>query len=53
MNKILRWMFKPYKHDIAGAYLHYGVGYTGMELNHNLCPGGRVIHNGMGYNGLE
>lgn len=51
MNNILKLLFKRYNsEDIAGAYIHYGVGYTGMDIIDYVD--GRVIHNGVGYNGL-
>jgi hypothetical protein len=31
MSKILRWIFRPYKPNIEGMYIHNGVGYGGLD----------------------
>lgn len=50
MSKLFRLIFTKYEEDDYAAYIHSGVGYTGVDYSPDKHA--RKKHHGVGYNGL-
>ena len=52
MNRVLRWIFRPYEEDLVARYVHNGVGFAGIDYDlwNNSRP--KIKHCGVGYTGV-